>query len=95
MALSVHEPTVRGWIGIAPPLRFGTGFDDVASDPRPKLLLLAEHDEVRAPGAVVADAEDWTALTVEIVPGASHFFIGRTDRLCTLVQAWLAARVEA
>ncbi len=94
VALSVHDPAVAGWIGIAPPLRFAVRLDDLAADPRPKLLLLAEHDEVRAPAEVVADAGSWAALTVEIVPGASHFFIGRTDRLCTLAREWLAARLE-
>ncbi len=93
IALSVRGPAIAGWIGIAPPLRFTDDLTDFAADPRPKLLLLAEHDEIRAPADVMADAESWAALTVEIVLGASHFFIGRTDRLATLAQDWLTAQI--
>ncbi|MEP6623220.1 MAG: alpha/beta fold hydrolase [Acidimicrobiia bacterium] len=94
VALSVHDSAIAGWIGIAPPLRFAADLDEFVADPRPKLLILAEHDEVRAPADVLADAESWAALTVEVVPGASHFFIGRTDRLATLARSWLTARVR-
>ncbi len=31
----------------------------------------------------------WTATTTEIVPGASHFFVGRTARVVELVTDWI------
>jgi alpha/beta superfamily hydrolase len=80
IALSVLDPEVRAWIAIAPPLRFAPT-DQVGPDPRPKLLLLGEHDEIRPPDEVVEVASGWAATEVEVVPGASHFFVGRTDRL--------------
>jgi alpha/beta superfamily hydrolase len=43
--------------------------------------VLAEHDEVRSPEQVEAAVVDWQATTLEIVPGASHFFVGRTDHV--------------
>jgi uncharacterized protein len=52
-----------------------------ASDPRPKYLVLAEHDEVREPSDVEQEVASWTATNVAVVPGASHFFVGRTDRV--------------
>ena len=53
----------------------------LAADPRPKLLALAQHDEYRDPAEVTEIAERWANADVLVVGGASHFFMGRTDRL--------------
>ena len=84
IALSVHDPAVHAWLAIAPPLRFASDLDAVAADERPKLLLLAEHDEVRAPAEIETIAGSWKATEIEVVAGASHFFMGRTDLLTEL-----------
>jgi uncharacterized protein len=84
VALSVAVPRLAAWMAIASPLRFGTRVEEIAHDPRLKLLVLAERDEVRAPADVVAEAGAWTNTRIEVVPGASHFFVGSTDRLVTL-----------
>jgi uncharacterized protein len=86
VALSVLSPDLDAWFAIAPPLRFTTALDAVAADARPKLLALAEHDEFRAPAEVIDDVAGWSGTTVEIVPGASHFFVGRTDRLVAIAR---------
>jgi alpha/beta superfamily hydrolase len=90
MALSVADPRLGGWIGIAPPLRFGA-FDAVAQDPRPKHLVLAQHDEFRDPSDVQAQIKSWTRATTEVVPGASHFFIGRIEQVVSATVTFLAA----
>ncbi len=90
VTLSIDEPIVGGWIAIAPPLRYGSSFEAVAADPRPKLVLLAAHDEFRDAAEVAAITASWTATTTEKVPGASHFFVGRTDRLVDLVGLWMS-----
>jgi alpha/beta superfamily hydrolase len=89
MALSIDDSRVDGWVGIAPPLRFGSQFDAVAADPRPKHLVLAQHDEFRPPAAVQEEVATWTNTTTEVVPGASHFFIGRTDRVIAATRDFL------
>jgi alpha/beta superfamily hydrolase len=81
IALTVTDERVDGWLAIAPPLRFRSDFDAVASDPRPKRFVLGAHDEIRPPDDVEVQVAGWTNTRVEIVPGASHFFIGRTDRV--------------
>ncbi len=80
MALSVDDARVTGWVGIAPRCASGrrTRRQPTA---RPKHLVLAEHDEVRAPASVADEVASWTATTVAVVAGASHFFVGRTDRV--------------
>jgi alpha/beta superfamily hydrolase len=91
MALSVDDTRVGGWVGIAPPLRFGKAFASVASDPRPKHLVLAQHDEFRAPEDVQREVAAWTRTTTEVVAGASHFFVGRTDRVVEATAGFLDA----
>ena len=58
MALSIDDPRVDGWVGIAPPLRFGSRFGAVAADPRPKHLVLAQHDEFRLAGRRAGGSRD-------------------------------------
>jgi alpha/beta superfamily hydrolase len=89
MALSIDDPRVDGWIGIAPPLRFGSRLGTVANDPRPKHLVLAQHDEFRTPAGVQEEVASWTNTTTEVVPGASHFFVGRTDRVIDATMTFL------
>jgi len=80
VALAVTDPLLAGWIAIAPPLRILPAYP-AATDPRPKHLVLAEHDEVRDPVDVQGEVASWTATSVAVVPGASHFFVGRTERV--------------
>jgi uncharacterized protein len=86
IALAVDDPRITGWLGIAPPLRFrpSPAYDAVGHDLRPKLLVLAEHDEFRTPDEVTSETQGWASTRVEVVPGASHFFVGRTERVVAL-----------
>jgi alpha/beta superfamily hydrolase len=89
VALSVLHPAVAGWCVIAPPLRFADlGPSGAALDPRPKLAVLAQRDEFRAADEAAAIIAGWTNARVEVVGGASHFFVGRTDRVITAVGAF-------
>jgi hypothetical protein len=94
VALSTVVPRLAGWLAVAPPLHFVDEPPAVAADPRPKLLALAEHDEVRPPAEVEAQVRSWPSTEVVVVDGASHFFVGRTDRLAELAQRFVA-RVAA
>jgi alpha/beta superfamily hydrolase len=91
VALSVHDAAVRAWLAIACPLRSTHAIEALDDDPRPKWLLLAEHDEVRAPEEIRQEAERWPNTTIEVVGGASHFFVGRTDRLVELAAELVGA----
>jgi uncharacterized protein len=84
VALSVVDDRIDAWYAVAPPLRFATGLDALAADPRPKLVALAEHDEFRAPAEVAEVAASWAATEIDVVRGASHFFVGRTERIVDL-----------
>jgi alpha/beta superfamily hydrolase len=95
MALSVADPRAAAWLAIACPLRSAREPEVVGHDPRPKLLALAEHDEIRRPEEIRAEVADWTNTTVEIVRGASHFFVGATDRLVALTRDYVGRVVAA
>jgi alpha/beta superfamily hydrolase len=89
MTLATADRRLSGWLGIAPPLRFARDFEPVAHDPRPKQLVLGQHDEFREPASVVEATRGWTGTGIDVIPGASHFFVGRTDRVVTAAQAFL------
>lgn len=89
MALSVRDQRVTAWLAIAPPLASAHDLDGLAGDPRPKLLALAQHDEYRDPTEVAKLAEHWANTDVQVVGGASHFFVGRTDRLVELAAGFV------
>jgi alpha/beta superfamily hydrolase len=93
MALVVSDARITAWIAIAPPLRFrpSTDYAPVAEDARPKLLLLAAHDEYRPPDEIQAEVASWNATRVEVISGASHFFVGRTDQVVDRTVDFLGA----
>ena len=86
IALAVADPRVAGWVGIAPPLRFRAerAYDAVGHDPRPKLLVLAAARRVpRARRDRGGDERAGRRRAIEVVAGASHFFVGRTEHVVT------------
>lgn len=89
VALSTPSPELAGRIAIAPSLAFARHLDVAARDPHPKLVILAEHDEFRPPSTVTPTVEPWPATEIEVVGGAGHFFVGRSDRVTDLVVAFL------
>ncbi len=95
VAMSCVAPELAGWLLVACPLRFAHDVDAVASDPRPKQLVLAERDEFRAPDEVEREVADWRATSVEVVRGASHFFVGRTDQVVAHALAFVDALTGA
>ncbi len=54
-------------------------------------LVLAAHDEFRTPTDIEAETQHWAATRIEVVAGASHFFVGRTERVVTLVADYVGA----
>jgi alpha/beta superfamily hydrolase len=89
MALSTDDARIAAWLAIAPPLHYGDAAR-VGLDARPKHLVLAERDQVRQPDDVRAATAHWNATTVEIVGGADHFFVGRTDRVVAAARDFVA-----
>jgi hypothetical protein len=89
-ALTVGDGRLAGWLAVAPPLRAAAVADMVAAaDPRPKLVVVPEHDQFRPPESARPLIEGWTSTRLEIVPGGDHYLVGRADQLMALSLAWL------
>lgn len=93
LALSNRDAEHAGWCAIALPLRWLDDASATGADPRPKLVLLAEHDEFRPANDVAAVTATWAHTTTETVGGASHFFVGRTAHLIDAVDRWVGETV--
>ncbi len=94
VSLSLTDARLDGWVAIAPPLRV-LPVDELTaaagSDPRPKLLVVPEHDEFRPPASAREATAAWVSTTVEVVPGADHFLVGRTEKAAAMVAAFAAS----
>lgn len=92
VSLTVTDDRLAGWVAIAAPLRFREAADYLAvgDDPRPKLLIVPEHDEFRSPESAAEATEGWTNTRLEVVPGADHFLVGRTDKAARLVTSFIS-----
>ncbi|HEX9530664.1 MAG TPA: hypothetical protein VF954_05970 [Acidimicrobiales bacterium] len=89
-SLAVVDERITAWMAIAPPLRTAPIEDLVASaDPRAKLLVVGDHDQYRPPEQARPLVAAWVNTELEVVAGADHFFVGRTDRLVELAVAYV------
>ncbi|MCP4436878.1 MAG: hypothetical protein GY812_15460 [Actinomycetia bacterium] len=85
VSLLVDDPNVLGWVCVTPPLS-QPGIADVAGrDPRPKHLLVAEHDQFRDPESAAVAVEGWVNTGVAVIKGADHFLAGRLHSLADSV----------
>jgi alpha/beta superfamily hydrolase len=90
VALATDDGRVAGWAAIAPPLRFGDGPPRPAEgDPRPALVLAAEHDQFNPPDRVRDATKTWPTVDVDVIPMADHFLAGATGTVADKVVAWL------
>ena len=62
-----------------------------ARDPRRKTLIVAEHDQFRPPASARDVVAEWINTRMEVVAGADHYFVGRTDRVVELCLAAVRA----
>ena len=87
-SLAVLDARISSWVCCAPPLRVVPLEELTAaagSDPRPKVLIVPEHDQFRVPASAIEATADWVDTRVVAVSGADHFFVGRTDKVAVLV----------
>jgi alpha/beta superfamily hydrolase len=91
IAVSCSLPAVAGWLLIACPLRYARDAEIVTADPRPKYVVLAQHDEFRDAEEVEREVAQWQNAESHVVGGASHFFVGRTDAVIAHATAFVAA----
>jgi alpha/beta superfamily hydrolase len=96
VAASISDPRLAGWLLVAPPLRTVPLADLRASgDPRPKRLLVPEHDQFSPPAKTGPAVADWLDTTIEVIPGADHFLSGATDMVVVHTLDWVEGIIGA
>lgn len=93
VGLSVIEPRVTGWIAIAPPLS-PESRSLCATDPRPKLVVVPQHDQFCPPGRLESVVDSWTNVDTVVLSMADHFLNGHTDEMALRVGEWLTGDVS-
>lgn len=96
VALSVTDERLAGWFAVAPPLRIlPPGELLAAGDPRPKCLAVPEHDQFRSPASAAEVTAGWVATTLEVITGADHFCVGRTERVAELCTSFVSRLTDS
>ena len=91
VSLATDHPLIDRWCAIAPPLHvIEPSTMAAATDPRPTLLCVPEHDEFRPPAEAAAIVVDWAETTVTTIGGASHLVLGRYEAATDLVLDFLS-----
>ncbi len=91
LALATERADIAGWCAIAPPLRFCSDADLArrANDVRPTSIVLGALDDIRDPSYVADQFNGAPAVAVTIIPGASHFFVGRDAQMIQAVSEFI------
>lgn len=88
VALTVDHPSIAAWALVAPPLAIVDAADRVAlTDPRPKRLIVAAHDQFASPAEVATRTAEAVNTSITEVPGADHFFAVGLDTIVAEVTA--------
>ena len=96
VAATITDPRLAGWLLVAPPLRTVPIADMPAGpDPRPKLVLVPEHDQFSPPARTGPAISGWSDTTVEVIPGGDHFLSGETDVVVSHALGWLDESLAA
>ena len=88
IAATIDTQQVAGGYLLAPP---GAALLDAAigRDPRPKVIVVPEHDQFSPPEAVASAVVGWEATTVTIVPNADHFLVGAIEPIVEPALGWI------
>ncbi len=98
MQLLMRRPEVQGFLTIAPLARH-YDFSFLAPCPTSGLIVHGELDKVTPPDVVEnmvkkIKTQKGITLTLEIMPGANHFFEGKVEELANLCSTYLDKRLE-
>jgi uncharacterized protein len=106
VAAAITHPAVAGWALIAPalvvpqfvspasPLR-PPAQPPVATDSRPKLVVVAERDAWFGADVIDPLVAGWVACEQQTVPSADHFFAATTDDVADRAVTWAVAHAAS
>jgi alpha/beta superfamily hydrolase len=92
VAAAVVDSRLAAWVLVAAPLRIlPADAHRAGADPRPKLILQPEHDQFRTPDSLRDHIAEWVNTTLEVIAGADHFLVGRTDRVAARTTSFISS----
>jgi uncharacterized protein len=93
VAAGVDDQRIAGWFLVAPQTAL-LAESSIGADPRPKAVVVPDHDQFSPPERVASATRAWTATTTQIVPG-DHFLAGAVDLIVAACTRWVASTVRA
>ena len=92
VSLAAGHDRLSAWIGIAAPLRIvDPASMGAAADPRPKLLLVPEHDQFRSPAEAAEITQGWANTQLDVISGGDHFLMGHARVVGEKIASFVAA----
>jgi alpha/beta superfamily hydrolase len=82
VGLNVSNPWIAGWIAIAPPAQMMKSLPSAANNPRPKIIIAAEHDQFTTPDEMATAISAWDNCQIILAPGVDHSFGVNAATLC-------------
>ena len=82
VGLNVSNPWIAGWIAVAPPAMMLKTLPSAANNPRPKILIAAEHDQFTTPDEMTTAVSTWSNCEIILAPGVDHSFAVNAGALC-------------
>jgi alpha/beta superfamily hydrolase len=83
------DPRITGWVLVAAPIAAASSLP-IGSDPRPKLLLVPEHDQYCPPVVAGEATAAWDLTYLETIRSADHFLAGATGTVAAQAITFLA-----
>ena len=74
VAMNVSNPWIAAWLSIAPPTSLMTSLPVAANNHRPKVIVMAEHDQITTPDTIREAMREWDNVHFIDAPGVDHFF---------------------
>lgn len=91
VSLALDHDRLAGWMPVAAPLAVVPPNEMTApGSPKPKHLLVPEHDQFRSPDAAAATTADWVATSLETIPGTDHFLTGGLGAVGAALETFVA-----
>jgi alpha/beta superfamily hydrolase len=92
VAAGISDERIAGWYLLAPPAPMLTDAD-IGRDPRPKAVVVPEHDQFSPPATIAQVVAEWAETAVTTVPDADHF-LGALQPIVEGSLLWIARNID-